>query len=63
MADPEGKLVHLDLAKRWLRLAAQIEEMDAETRSDSSLVPLPAGDHKPKLDENQRASHRSTPRP
>jgi hypothetical protein len=39
MADPEGKLVHLDLAKRWLRLAAQIEETDTETRCDAPLVP------------------------
>jgi hypothetical protein len=39
MADPERKLMHLDLAERWLRLAAQIEETDAATRCDASPSP------------------------
>jgi hypothetical protein len=43
MADPERKLAHLDLAQRWLRLATQIDKMDAETRHDTPLVPLQAG--------------------
>ena len=40
MADPDRKLAHLDLAHRWLRLAAQLDEMDAETRRHTPLVPL-----------------------
>jgi hypothetical protein len=43
MADPQRKLAHLDLAQRWLRLATQIDKMDAETRHDTPLVPLQAG--------------------
>jgi hypothetical protein len=37
-ADPQCKLAQLDLAQRWLRLAAQIE-MNADTRDDTPLVP------------------------
>jgi hypothetical protein len=40
VADPDRKLAHLDLAERWLRLAAQIDKMDAETRRDTPLAPL-----------------------
>jgi hypothetical protein len=43
VADPERKLAHLDLADRWLRLATQIDKMDAETRHGTPLVPLQAG--------------------
>jgi hypothetical protein len=40
VADPDGKLAHLDLAQRWLRLGNQLDEMGAETRCDTPLVPL-----------------------
>jgi hypothetical protein len=30
VSDPDRKLAHLDLAHRWLRLAAQIDKMDAD---------------------------------
>jgi hypothetical protein len=43
MADPERKLAHLDLAQRWLRLAAQIDKIDAALPSKTLLVPLQAG--------------------
>jgi hypothetical protein len=43
MADPERKLAHLDLAQRWLRLAAQIDKIDAAARCVAPLVPLQAG--------------------
>jgi hypothetical protein len=36
MADPERKLAHLDLAQRWLRLAIQIDKMDAELPSKTA---------------------------
>jgi hypothetical protein len=42
MADPQRKLAHFDLAQRWLRLAAQLDERDAETHGDALLVPLQA---------------------
>jgi hypothetical protein len=42
MADPQRKHAHLDLAQRWLRLAAQIE-MNAERRCDAPLVPSQGG--------------------
>jgi hypothetical protein len=32
MADPERKLAQFDLARRWLRLAAQIDKLDAGAR-------------------------------
>jgi hypothetical protein len=38
MADPERKLVQLDLAERWLRLAIQLDEMDAKTQHDTPLA-------------------------
>jgi hypothetical protein len=37
MADPQRKLAHLDLARRRLRLAAQLDEMDAETGGRRSI--------------------------
>jgi hypothetical protein len=43
MADPERKLAHLDLAERWLRLATQIDQIDAKTQHDTRLVPSQAG--------------------
>jgi hypothetical protein len=43
MADPERKLAHLDLAYRWLRLATEIDKMNAELPSETPLVPLQAG--------------------
>jgi hypothetical protein len=43
MTDPERKLVHLDLARRWMRLAAQIDKRDAEPRCGTPLVPLQTG--------------------
>jgi len=41
VADPERKLAHLDLADRWLRLATQIDKMDAETRHETPRVCRP----------------------
>jgi hypothetical protein len=49
-ADPEGKLAHLDLAQRWLRLAAELDDMHAQTPCDAPLVPEPAA-HKAKRDK------------
>ena len=43
MADPERKLAHLDLAQRWLRLAIQIDKMDAAARCVAPLVSLQGG--------------------
>ena len=58
MADPERKLVQLDLAERWLRLAIQLDEMDAKTQDDTPLVPLQAGNQ---AEQNQHPNHGSTP--
>jgi hypothetical protein len=41
-ADPERKLAQIGLAHRWLRLAAQIDEVTAETLGDARIVPLQA---------------------
>jgi hypothetical protein len=60
MADPERKLAHLDLAQRWLRLAAQIDKVDAKTQHDTPLVPLQAGNQ---AEQNQHPNHGSTPVP
>jgi hypothetical protein len=43
VADPERKLAHLDLAQRWLRLAAQIDKIDPGARRAAPLVPLQGG--------------------
>jgi hypothetical protein len=63
MADPERKLAHLDLAQRWLRLATQIDRMDAKTRHDTPLVPLQAGQPINQAEQNQHPNHGSTPVP
>ena len=43
VADPDRKLAHLDLAERWLRLAAQIDKMDADAQCNTLLVPSQGG--------------------
>ena len=43
IADPERKVAQLDLANRWLRLAAQIDKTDAGARYVDPLVPLHGG--------------------
>jgi hypothetical protein len=35
ITDPERKLAQFDLAERWLRLATQLDEMDAKTQHDT----------------------------
>jgi hypothetical protein len=55
MADPQRKLAHLDLAQRWLRLAAQIE-MNAETPDDASPEPSQADTHNPESDKTNARS-------
>jgi hypothetical protein len=40
IADPERKLAQLDLANRWLRLAAQIDKIDPAAGCAAPLVPL-----------------------
>jgi hypothetical protein len=39
-ADPERRFAHLDLAQRWLRLAAQIDKIDPAAQCAAPLVPL-----------------------
>jgi hypothetical protein len=41
--DPERKLAHLDLAERWLRLAAEIDKRNTVARCDAPLVRLQDG--------------------
>jgi hypothetical protein len=55
LADPLHKLAQLDLAQRWLRLAAQIE-MNAETQDDAPLVPSQADAHNPESDKKNARS-------
>jgi hypothetical protein len=43
VADPERKVAELDLANRWLRLAAQIDKTDGGARYVAPLLPLQGG--------------------
>jgi hypothetical protein len=43
LADPERRFAHLDLAQRWLRLAAQIDKIDPAAQCAAPLVPLQGG--------------------
>jgi hypothetical protein len=55
MTDSQRKLAQLDLAQRWLRLAAQIE-MNAETRDDYPRVPSQADNHQLPSDKTNARS-------
>jgi hypothetical protein len=56
VADPERRLAHLDLAERWLQLAAQIDKINTLAQSDAPIAPSQAGTGKSKADKTDGQS-------